>query len=235
MSGRALLRIVSAAAVVLAVMSVQEASAQGRRGMGMFGNRGVNPLQTVALEGVQKELGLSQEKIDKIKDLVQDQREEFTQELTATGIDLRGLQDATKEEREKAQKQMAEVTKKVNDKFMPKLNEILDKPQQTRLHELAIQAAGAGALQDPDVSKSLALSKDQSDKLASINKEFGEKIRGLGRNREGLTEIQEEHVAKATEVLTPDQQKKFKEMKGKLVDAKILRPAMRGNRRRQNN
>ena len=48
-----------------------------------------------------------------------------------------------------------------------------------------------------------------------------------------MQEMRDEHLAKATEVLSKDQQAKFTEMKGKPFDLKSLRPARSGRRARK--
>ena len=63
----------------------------------------------------------------------EDYRDEQRQEMETAGIDFRALRDASAEERKAKMAQVADVNKKVNDKFQPKLAEILDKTQNGRL------------------------------------------------------------------------------------------------------
>ncbi len=237
-----MLSCLSVAALLAAVMA-GDAQAQGRRGRGGMRPQGVSPLTAVTYEPVQKELGLKPEQVEKVKDLGQDVREEMQQEFAAVGGGLGGG-DLSREERQKRMAELrgkfAEINKKINAKFLPKLNEILDKKQQTRLHEVAIQIAGAGAFEDADVAKELALTAEQKDKLKGIDKEFQDKNReafsGGGDRSEiaaKMAELREEHLAKATEVLTADQQAKFKNLKGAPFDTKQIR--FGGGRRRRNN
>lgn len=235
-------RCVFVVALVFALSNVQEAKAQ-RRGGGRMGPQGVNPLGIVGNEAVQKDLGLKPEQTDKVKDIAQDAQDESREQITNSGIDFAGLRDLSADERAKRmteiQAKMAEVQKVVNDKFMPKLAEVLDKGQMTRLHEIAIQAAGANALSDASVVKTLALTKEQQDKIKSVVADFGKKQRELftgGGDREErmakLTQLREEEAVKTTEVLTKDQQEQFTKLKGKPFDTKALRPT--GRRRRDN-
>jgi hypothetical protein len=227
MLGKNVFHFVFAAALVLALSNVREACAQGR---GMFGQQGINPLAAVGFEPVQKELGLKSDQAEKVKDLVDGYREEFMQEMQGSGIDFQALRDAPADEREKKMAQIAEISKKISDKYQPKLNEVLDQSQKTRLHEIAIQVAGAGALQDTGVMKKLGLTQEQKDKLASIRKGFAARQRevfaGGGDQAERfakMRELREEQTAKATEVLTKDQQGQFTKMKGKSFDVAQLR------------
>jgi hypothetical protein len=226
MLGKNVLRCVFAAA--LALSSAREACGQGR---GLFGmQQGINPLAVAGFEPVQKELGLKSDQAEKVKDLVAGYREELSQGMQESGIDFQALRDAPADEREKKMAQIAEISKKVSDKYRPKLNELLDKTQKTRLHEIAIQFAGAGALQDAGVVKKLGLTQEQKDKLASIRKDFAAKQReivaGGGDQAERfakMRELREQQTAKATEILTKDQQAQFTKMKGKSFDVAQLR------------
>jgi hypothetical protein len=234
---RGLSIFVGVATVLLLASMVQPAQAQGRRGGGMgMRPQGVAPLSLLSNATVQKELGIKEEKAEKLKDIASDAQQEAREKMTESGIDFQSLRDLSPEEREKKMVEIraksAEVQKVVNDTFMPKVAEILDKAQVTRLHEIAIQAAYASALSDAGVVKDLGLSKEQQDKIAAIDKDFSGKMRGLGR--EGfakMAELRGEHLAKATEVLTKDQQAKFTEMKGKPFDLKALQPQGGGRRR----
>jgi len=235
MSGKIVVRCVGIAAIVVGLMACQEARAQNRRGGGRMGGmqRGVSPLTVAASPAVQKELGLSEDKAAKIKDLTADIRQEMQDLREAANLPAGG-RDASPEDRQKIATAMAEIQKKVNDKFLPKLNDILDKNQQTRLHEIAIQAAGAGALQDAAVVKDLALTKEQQDKIAAVIKESrGRGPGGGGADAAAIRERRAEQLAKVTEVLTKDQQAQFAKMQGKQFDVSQLF-AGRGQRRRRN-
>lgn len=237
MPGKTVVRCVGIAAIVVAMMACQEARAQGRRGGRMGGmQRGVSPLMVAGSPAVQKELGLSEDKVAKIKDLTEDSRQEMRDLVDAANLPAGG-RDASPEDRQKRMTAMAEIQKKVNEKFLPKLNEILDKGQQTRLHEIAIQAAGASALEDAAVVKDLALTKEQQDKIAAVIKETSGRGRGAGGGGGGggaaaFRERRAEQLAKVTEVLTKDQQAQFTKMQGKPFDVSTLFAG--GGRRRRN-
>jgi hypothetical protein len=149
-----------------------------------------------------------------------------------------GGPDATPEEREKMRAKMVEIRKGINDKFLPKLKEALDASQLKRVHEIAIQSAGASALLDPGVQTELKITGEQKDKLASISKDLQKQLAELpqAERRAKMQEMGQEQLAKSTEVLTKDQQTQFASMKGKPFDLKLLRPAGRrgGNRVRAN-
>jgi Spy/CpxP family protein refolding chaperone len=236
---KSLVPCVAVATLSLLLVNVHQANAQGRRGGGMGGPRGVDDITVAGNPAVQKELALKPDQAEKIKDLAQDVREEFMQQMQASGLGGRGGgQDLSPEERAKRQAEMqtkfAEIRKGINDKFLPKLKETLEPAQLKRVHEIAIQYAGAQALQDPGVQKDLAVTPEQKDKLASINKDFQKQLAEVPRAERmtKMQELNEEQLAKSTEVLTKDQQAQFASMKGKAFDVKLLRPAQRGGRAR---
>ncbi len=238
---KSLVPCVAVAALALLV-DVQVANAQGRRGggMGMRGPQGVNDIYVASNEAAQKEVGIKPDQKEKLHDLSQDVREEVMQAMQASGVSFQGLQDLAPEERQKKMAElgakMAEVTKTVNEKFAPKLAEILDKTQAKRIHELAIQLAGAQALLDAGVQKDLNVTADQKEKLASINKDFQKQLAEVPRaeRQTKMHELNEEQLAKSTEVLTKDQQAQFASLKGKAFDTKLLRPQGGGRRMRAN-
>jgi len=232
---KSLVPCVAVAALALLV-DVQMANAQGRRGggMGMRGPQGVNDIYVASQEAAQKEVSIKPDQKEKLHDLSQDVREEVMQAMQASGLSFQGLQDLSQEER---QKKMAEVSKTVNEKFAPKLAEILDKTQAKRIHEIAIQLAGAQALLDAGVQKDLKVTADQKEKLNAIHKDFAKQIAELPRGAERQTkmhELNEEQLAKSTEVLTKDQQAEFTSLKGKPFDVKSLQPQRGGRRFRGN-
>ncbi len=230
-------------AVVAILMSASVAFAQQRPGgFGGPGGGGNSPFTLVANEAVQKELNLSDEQVGDVKTLGDKVREEMRSAFTG-GF---GGQDQSDEERAKAREKMTESIKKVNDKFQPKLDEILDAPQRDRLKQIQLQASGVQAYQNADVVAALKITKDQQAKLATITKNFEGKQRELfprggqgggGGERPNIEEI----IKKMTElnatcdkqlgeVLTADQKAELEKLKGKAFDVALLRPSFGGGR-----
>lgn len=210
----------------------------GRGGAGAFGGgmggRTQSTLSLAGNEAVQKELALTDDQIAKIKTLNDSAREE----LRGGNDGFAGLRDLPEDERRAKMAEMmakqAETSKKVADKYKPKLAEVLDAKQVARLDQIALQAAGAQAYADPEVVKTLKLTKDQQDKLASITKEAGEKTRELfgqggggagggGGNMEKVREINTARDKDLAAVLTADQATQLASMKGKEFDVAALR------------
>jgi hypothetical protein len=195
MSRRMVVRWIMGTTLVLALAASQDAYGQGRfggrgaRGSRMAAPRFVSTVYTVALPGVEKELGLDEAATDKVKGLMGEYRDDYRKAMGESGA------------------RSASVHQKLEGEYEPKLNAILDKNQQTRLHEIAVQAAGIYALQDSGVVKDLDLTKDQQTKIADIVQAGAGEARGA-EARHALTE-------KGVAVLTKDQQEKFEKLQGK--------------------
>ena len=220
-----LLSGVSMAALLLTVSAVQQARAQGRMGVRSH-------VELAAVTAVQKELKLGGDKEAKVQDLAKDYMEDMRSQMSAAGLGGRGNRDASPEEQQKRMQQRMEIAKNLNEKYLPKLHEILDEAQRTRLHEIAIQAAGPHAFQEADVEKALELTSEQQDKIKTIAKDFHTKLHeamtsGEAPDRTKIAELTDEWLAKDTDVLTKDQQEKFAKMKGKPFDLKSLNTGRR--------
>lgn len=244
-------------AVVAILLSSSVAFAQrpggGQGGFGGFGGGfggGVNsPFTLVRNEAVQKELNLTDEQVGDLKTL----GDKYSEEMRAAGGGreaFQGLQDLSREEREKKMAELfakaEETRKKVSEKFQPDLDKILDAGQRDRLKQIQIQAEGSQAYQNADVVAALKISKEQQDKLDAINKEFGDKRRELfprggagggGGERPNFEEMQKKMAElnaardkQLAEILTADQRAAFEKLKGKTFDVALLRPNFGGGR-----
>ncbi len=231
-----MLRLSRWIAVVAILLSASVAFAQ-RPGGGQPGGRpggfgGGGPLALVNNEAVQKDLALKEDQISKLKTLGESVREEMRTAF-AGGF---GGRDQSDEERAKAREKMAESMKKVNEKFQPKLDEILDATQRDRLKQISLQASGSQAYQNAEVIAALKISKDQQEKLAAVSKEHGDKTRELfGQGGGGgedartkLRELSESRDKALSEVLTAEQREQFTKMKGKAFDVAALRGGFSG-------
>ncbi len=215
----------------------------GFGGGGFGGPGGGGPLTLVNNEAVQKDLALKEDQISKLKTLGESVREEMRSAFTG-GF---GGRDQSDEERAKAREKMAESMKKVNDKFQPKLDEILDASQRDRLKQISLQAAGAQAYQNAEVIAALKITKEQQEKLAAISKEFRDKQGemfprggqgggGAGERpnfeemRKKMAELNEARDKQLGEVLTADQREQFTKLMGKKFDTAQLGGGFGGGR-----
>jgi hypothetical protein len=188
-------------AVCLALGLVGVAVAQ-RGMMGMGGNLGflaMNP-------GVQKELKVTDEQKDKLKEAATKVREDHKD-------DFAKFRDLSDEEKQKLMKAVSEETDKA-------LGKVLDDKQMKRLRQIGLQQQGAFAFMNPEIQGKLKLTNDQKEKIKTINEEAGQKMRELfqgGFNEEArtkMTQLRKETMDKITGAMTDDQKKTWKEMTG---------------------
>jgi hypothetical protein len=178
-------------------------AALAQRGMmGMGGNLGflaMNP-------GVQKELEVTDEQKDKLKDAATKVREDHKD-------DFAKFRDLSDEEKQKLMKTVGAETEKA-------LSKVLDAKQMKRLRQIGLQQQGSFALMNPEIQDKLKLTNEQKEKVKTINQEAGEKMRDLfqgGFNEEArtkMTQLRKETMDKITGVMTDDQKKTWKEMTG---------------------
>ncbi len=201
----------------------------GRPGQGgpmmMRGSFGGGLFGLLRIEEVQKEIELLDEQ--------QTQIEEYTNELRAQrggpeGRERPDFRSMSEEERQKAfedmRKRMEEHMKASN----AKLKEILLPHQVKRLEEIALQRRGVNALSDPEIAEKIGLSDSQKKELEEAQAANRETMIARGRElfqrgrerpdrekvREQFNKLREEADARLLAVLTPDQMKKFEELKG---------------------
>lgn len=205
-------RIVPVLVVALLAATVTKAPAQPpqRRGFRGFGGGSVFLLLQ---ESVRKELQLTDEQIDKLREARDQLRPNFRE--------LRGL--SREEIREKIQ-EMREKSEKL-------LADILKPEQLKRLKQIELQQQGLmGALRNREVASSLGLTEDQREQLRALQQDFIRAMRDLresgGDRREMFEKIQE--FRKSTEekilkVLTSEQKAKWKELTGEPFKGEIRR------------
>lgn len=225
----------------------------GRGGPGFGGGFGfgrgmmTSKLDLMNAEAVQRELGLQDEQINKIRELAQQVREERRAAFQNLGgpADFQNLSPEERQQRfAQMQSRLQETNRKINEKFLPMLSEILTEQQEQRLQQIAWQVAGTQALLDPEVQRELKLSQEQIDKLNKINKETEDKLAemrpqfgrgpGRGENTGGppnfqetfarIREITENRDKSFQEVLTAEQKSRWEQMRGKEFDVAQLRP-----------
>jgi hypothetical protein len=184
--------------LAVGLMTAAYAQGQGRGGSGPGGLL-TNP-------GVKKELKLTDDQVKKVEDAlakVQDKHKD----------DFARFREMSREERQKTMRAFAEDYNKA-------VAGVLDANQMKRFKQIQWQLAGFGALEDPEVQKTLKLSDDQQKKLTVIFEESGKKMQELFRGgnveggREKFDKIRKETEEKANGVLTDEQKKQWKEMQG---------------------
>ncbi len=209
---------------------------RGGFGGGGFGG-GFSAVTLAGMEPVQKELALKEDQIAKLKTL----GEEARKEMQGGGGPGGGGQDLSADERRKMMEERMEAARKLNEKYKPKVAEILDAKQNERMKQIQMQAMGSRIYQDADVVKALDLSKEQQEKLTASNKEFEDKRNemfraafggggggGGGDAREKMREMTEANDKKLAEILSKDQTAKLETLKGAKFDVAQLRGGFGG-------
>jgi hypothetical protein len=213
---------------------------------GVFGGLGI--INLVALAPVQKEIGLEADAAENVAKLAGEMYQEFQAESQKAGIGFAAfgqLQDLSPEEREAKMKEMSEkrmaITKGLTEKYLPKVKENLSASQFERVQQISWQLSGTQSLTDPDVSKALEISKEQREKMAGINQEFGAKQRELfgggpafggggappgpevmRERMQKMQDLNKDRDAKVAAVLSKDQQDKYAALLGKPFDRSQL-------------
>ena len=213
-----------AALIAGLVLTTSLTAQQGRRGGFGGGQGGLTRL--AGNEAVQKEIGVTDEQKEKLKALGEEAAKDAQEEASAAGLGGGGgFQNLSPEERAKLFEKMAAVTKKLNDKYSPKIKETLKPEQFERLQQISYQAAGTAIYSNADVVKALELTKEQQEKIATITKDFQEKRRALAGaegGREAMTKLNEEQTADLAKVLSAEQTEKLTKLKGKTFDVSTL-------------
>jgi len=224
---------VLSAAFMAAVCLSSIANAQPGRGGFGFGGGGLASI--LGIEGVDKELDLTDDQQTEVKDFIAE-IQEFAQKERQETIGDFDFRNATDEERAEIGKKMEKVTAKVSKKEKEEIGEILLKPQLERLEELRIQRAGVGALSDPAVIEKLAISKDQQAKIQDAQEKVQAEMRaafsggGANFDREKFQKLREDSDKQILAVLDESQQKKFEELKGKPFEFPQRQGGGRGQR-----
>jgi len=213
--------LASSAAWVLCLSAAltTDALAQGPRGGGMMGGRGLAAL--LSNEGVQKELKLDEAQITKATELATKAREKMAEARES----LQSLEGP--ERMQKMQAMMHEM----NASIKKDASEFLKADQMSRLVQIDYQNRGPAVFNDPEVQAKLKLTDDQKSAIKEIEHEAMEAMRAIFTNA-GPNPNREEMTAKRTELqkstkekiegkLTDDQKGVWKEMIGAPFEVKF--------------
>ncbi|MFN0020345.1 MAG: hypothetical protein ACKVP0_18965 [Pirellulaceae bacterium] len=217
------------AALIAGLVLTTSLSAQGRGRGG--GRGGMSPLMLAGNEAVQKEIGVTDDQKAKLTELGKEFQEASAKVRTDAGITGGGGGGARPTEEQIAK--LTDGMKKVNETFTPKLKETLKPEQLERLQQIAYQAAGPQAYSNPEVVKALEITKEQEEKIATVNKDFQEKMAaafagGAGGGPEAFAKLRTEQTEALDKVLTKEQAEKWTALKGKKFDTAGLFGGGRG-------
>ncbi len=161
-------------------------------------------LGPLANPDVQKELKLSEEQIGKLKDVINKVFEKHKG-------DFGRFQQMSPEEQQK--KMMA-----INEEHNKAVAGVLDAKQWKRYKQIQWQLDPIGSLQDPDLQKELKLSEEQKKKIDGLFNDANKKVQEMMKNRETSPEkfqtVLKDLEKRTNDVLSEEQQKNLKELKG---------------------
>ena len=191
-------------------LMVGQAFAQGGRG----GAGGTSSVTLTQQKSVQDELKLSEEQVEKLKQVATKMRESFGG--GGGGGDREEARKKFEEARQAAEKDM---------------NGILSADQAKRLKEITLQQTGPMALARPDVAKEVGLTDDQQAKVKEIADAAAAEMRaqfqagGAGGDREEARKKREaarkETSDKVLAVLKDDQKKAWEKLNGEPFKGEI--------------
>ncbi len=206
-----------------AFLTSSQARAQGFGGRGMMGGGG--GLNLLTNSGVQKELKLSDEQIEKAKKAQTEMSEKMREKFSE-------LQNLDAGER---QQKMQTVMKEMNDETKKVASGILTADQTKRFDQISLQVQGFQAFNSPDIQKKLGITDEQKEKLQTLGEEMRSQMptrEDMQADREAATKKREtvtkETKEKAMNILTDSQKATYKEMTGAPFDYKPEMPRRPG-------
>ena len=195
------------------------------RGPGFMAWPGAGLLAPLQRETVQKDLQLTPEQIDKLKEVGKTAFRGLGEQRPRPG----NLSDEQRKElRTKIEARAAEIKKKIEAILTPK--------QMERLKEIRLQWAGPAALADPDVRKALNLTDDQKEKIKKLRQELFGKENDLRKDvgklsreerrtkmadiRNKVQKLRKKALDDILALLTTEQRAQFDKMLGKKLELK---------------
>jgi Spy/CpxP family protein refolding chaperone len=217
-----LLAAICAATVAFAQPPVGRPGAPFGRGMGFGPGRG-GILGLLRSEAVQKELKLSDEQRELIRELADEVRTKIREQFS--GFDFRKLRDMSDQERQKLFEEGRRKMELIAKEAEETLELVLEPHQLKRLKQLQLQREGVFAIGRPDIAKQLGLSEQQIAKVRELIESLRpdrEKMREVFRQgrdavRKYFAEREErrkEAEKQILELLTPEQRKKWEGLIG---------------------
>jgi len=207
----------------------REGQRQGQRrgGFSFFGGGGLRGggFGLLRNPAVQKELKLTEEQNEQIRELSESQRKE-TRELYS------GLGELSREERQKKFAELRPKMEEINKEMEEVMGEVLEDAQSKRLGEIRLQLQGPRAIASPDLAKKLNLTEEQQKQItelltgtrnkgSQLYKDFQDKKitrEEMQEQFQALRKEGEENVKKAAEVLTEEQKATLTKLKGEKFD-----------------
>jgi hypothetical protein len=175
------------------------------------GGRGTGSLNLVQNEALQKELGLSPEQLEKIRQIPQVIRTKLKNQFT----ELDTLEGAARREKSR------ELRKVFAEEFPRQLALILTPAQEKRVKQIFRQQGGVQALVEAEVESELNLTPAQKEQFREIARQTNREALEIYRTFHDDTEaaakvaaVEQANMAKAVAVLSQGQQQKWKDLLG---------------------
>ena len=228
------MRTILRVALVVGVAAVMAAPASAQRRPGGFSMGGFGgPLMLLRNEGVQKELKVSDEQKDKLKEAMKPIQEQQREMFKGFTPGERPSEEQMKEMRAKGEKLAADTKKAVEG--------VLKEDQVKRLTQINYQLMGVNAFTNKDVETQLKITEEQKEKIKGVveefNKDQGELFRGgfqrggdpdearkrREENQKKIAALTKEAEEKIAEKLTDEQKTVWKSMLGDKIDVAKVR------------
>jgi Spy/CpxP family protein refolding chaperone len=169
-------------------------------------------------EPIIRELGLSDEAIEQLRDAYRQQKES----VQAIPRPERADGESSVEDNLKFHEANRELIDRIQQVFLKRVSNILTPEQQTRLQEVYLQNLGVAAFAQQEIADKLQITKEQNTKIRQL---LG--LNGWGGRPDSENLGRMERTAKIMELLTEEQREQFQKMQGKRYDLSQLRPRRR--------
>jgi Spy/CpxP family protein refolding chaperone len=187
---------------------------------------GSDPLQMLQLPQVKKELNLTDDQVNKIKQVETDFRSEISNAISKQN--LKELDPKKNPEKvEELRKQLDTQIQKTRKE----LSSVLSTDQLKRFKEISLQVYGWGPLTQADFAEDLKLTQEQQTKLVALREDMNDKIKEawttptssdakeqsktISENRTKIEKVITDINNQALDVLTADQKTALTKLKGK--------------------
>jgi hypothetical protein len=167
-----------------------------------IGNYGIAGYPSLQMEHVQRELGLTAEQKERLKEIAKKAADAAGKEPR---LDWTKFNKMTADERQKFQKEMSDRNQKRAEEIKKEVEKVLAPKQIEQIKEIEFRQRAGSMLYMPQVLEDIKLSDEQKQQLQKIREETQSKI----------AKLQSESQKKTLGVLTPEQTKKLKELSEK--------------------
>jgi hypothetical protein len=170
-------------------------------------------VRVISYAGVQEQLKLSDEQREKIAEIT-GQLREFESSFEADLQLGRRPSFAQRNQQFEQRRQQVDSTRQAVARAGEEITQLLTSVQQKRLKEIRLQAQGADALFKPEIIRALGLTATQQIKLGKLREEANRRV-FLESPEQRMALQREAEQRMISSALTPEQQRKLQDMKGK--------------------